>query len=221
MKENNKNELKRAETLLKLIISKKLINNNYNIEAIKNDSKIKEKIDNYFKYIRMDIINMSYAYNLDTNEDFLLDILDSIFSDSELLLNNEKVRVSYKDLLDICGENYKEDFFINPIKAFKETTQIIDKLYKEAYEANGIKGIEYIYKSLPIVINNKYIFNINELSKVTDSQEEELIIINNLLLKTHNIENTSNSKEFCDSLLKAYKRKKEDEERRIFWSIKK
>ena len=218
MKKNDMKYFKKYKSIVRFILSKELLNKK-SIEELKDNDYIKEKIENYFNFIRLNIIEIASTYKSNTNEDFTRDIINGIFSEKEIFCQMKDKIITNKDLLDIYGEEKVDDFFINPINAYKEAADEINALYEEAYKVIGEDGIKAVFISIPRVLENNN-FNINEIRKVTDDVYEEAYIINTMVANMHNIDFESKQEDFFEELSADFKIKQEDEERKIFCTTK-
>ena len=215
--ENNNKELKKAKDVVRLIITKELLNKKTDL---KNNKQLKEKIENLFKCMRLEIIESASLYKHNDKEDFTKDIIDGIFSDKEIFSKYGNNTITYNDLLDICGKDYKEEFFINPINAYKKAADRLEELYKEAFNALGMEGIKAIFLTAPRILKtlNK---KTNELVKVSEDIYEEAIIINKMISREHGFDYEESNPDFCEKLYAYFKQKREDEERNRKYTHKK
>ena len=218
MEKNNIKEYKKSRAIVRFLISKELLSNK-SIEELKQSDYIKEKIENYFKYIRLSVIEMASTYKNTEMEDFTTEIINGIFSEKEIFAQMKNIIVTYNDLQEIYGKEHTDEFFIKPINAYKEAADQIDDLYEEAFNVIGEDGIRAVNMSIPRIIENNN-FNTQELKKVTEGIIQQARIINFMISKKHNIDYDGNNELFCEELYKSYKQKKDDEDRKNFWTIK-
>ncbi len=124
---------------------------NKNIKEERKEELLKEQFLKYLDSTREQLVIISSKYD----DNFLNDLINSIIADRTKI----KIGNDYIEIRDILTKYYTKEelinnYFLPYIKTYKHMSDRINILYKEEYEINGLKGIEYITSLLKEILAN-------------------------------------------------------------------
>lgn len=124
---------------------------NKNIKEERKEELLKEQFLKYLDSTREQLVIISSKYD----DNFLNDLINSIIEDRTKI----KIGNDYIEIRDILTKYYTKEelinnYFLPYIKTYKHMSDRINILYKEEYEINGLKGIEYITSLLKEILAN-------------------------------------------------------------------
>ena len=164
---------------------KELLGENKKLSKIFKDEYLKEEIERYLDSTRLQLILVSGTYSNDketsSRENFTLDMIRAIFGDDNIIYEDENVVLSLGFLIRELNTKYNEitDFYL-PIEEYRKLSIRAEEAYKEAYNKNGVKGLQTVYNGFDMLIDENV--NRDNLNKITNSTSIQRDLINIIIL---------------------------------------
>ena len=155
------------------------------LTKIFKDEYLKEEIERYLDSARLQLVLVSGTYSngdeTSAREDFTLDMIKAIFTDDYIVYEDENVILSLGFLIKELNTKYNEitDFYL-PIEEYRKLSIKAEESYKEAYNKNGIKGLQTIYHNFDMLLDEDV--DIDNLNKISSSRSIQRDLVNIIIL---------------------------------------